>query len=108
MSIGMRDPRAGPPRERMVIASRRLWRDQSGVTAVLLALSLAALIGLAGLGAETGLWYTIKRANQSAADVAALSGAFEILASKPYKDICGFAKRDATRDGFTFSGSWSC
>jgi uncharacterized membrane protein len=30
----------------------------------------------------TGFWYAIKRQNQSAADVAALSSAFELLAGK--------------------------
>jgi hypothetical protein len=57
----------------------------------------------------------MKRQNQSAADVAALSGAFELLAGKGssltapqiYANICGFAKRDATRNGFAFL-SYTC
>jgi putative Flp pilus-assembly TadE/G-like protein len=104
----MRYPRAGEESVGAGTALLRLRCDNRGVTAVLVALTLAALIGLVGLGTETGLWYTIKRVNQSAADVAALSGAFEVLAGQPYEDVCGFAKRDAARDGFTFSGSWSC
>ena len=72
-----------------------------------MAASITALIGFTGLGVETGLWYAMKRQNQSAADVAALSGAFELLAGKTYPDICGFAKRDATRNGFTFQ-SFTC
>jgi hypothetical protein len=68
------------------------------------AAAISALIGFTGLGVETGLWYAMKRQNQSAADVAALSGAFELLAGKTYPDICGFAKRDATLNGFTFQG----
>jgi hypothetical protein len=64
------------------IARRADWRvhfivygaTSVDATAVFLALTLAALIGMVGLGFKTGLWYTIKRANQSAADVAALSG----------------------------------
>jgi hypothetical protein len=76
---------------------------------------IAALIGFTGLGVETGLWYAIKRQNQSAADVAALSGAFELLAgqgsglsaTQVYPNICGFAQRDATRNGFTFA-SFTC
>jgi len=92
----------------------RFWRDRRGVTAALVALALPLLVGMAGLGAEAGLWYTIKRQNQSAADVAALSGAFEVLAKQngfsalTYSDICGFAQRDAARSGFVFSDSFAC
>src|SRR5262249_42481818 len=88
-------------------AFSRLLRHTSGVTLPLVAAAITALIGFTGLGVETGLWYAIKRQNQSAADVAALSGAFELLATKGYSDICGFAKRDATRNGFTFQ-SFTC
>jgi hypothetical protein len=84
-----------------------LLRETGGATLPLVALSLSALIGFTGLGVETGLWYAMKRQNQSAADVAALSGALELLAGKAYPDICGFAKRDATRNGFTFL-SFTC
>jgi hypothetical protein len=94
-------------REGAGTALLRLRRDDRGITAPLLALSLAVLIGMAGLGAETGLWYTIKRVNQSAADAAALSGAFEVLAGQPYADMCGFAQRDAERNGFVFA-SYTC
>src|ERR1700730_1750630 len=90
--------------------SRRLVRDTRGVTIVLAALALSALIGFAALGVETGLWYVIKRQNQSAADVAALSGAFEVLANPTtafYPDMCGFAQRDAARNGFVFA-SYTC
>jgi len=85
----------------------RLLRERSGVTLPLVAAAITALIGFTGLGVETGLWYAMKRQNQSAADVAALSGAFELLAGKSYPDICGFAQRDATRNGFTFT-SFTC
>lgn len=37
------------------------------------------MIGFASLGAETGLWYAIKRQNQSAADAGAISAAYEII-----------------------------
>jgi hypothetical protein len=88
-------------------AFSRLLRQTSGVTLPLVAAAITALIGFTGLGVETGLWYAIKRQNQSAADVAALSGAFELLAAKGYSDICGFAQRDATRNGFNFQ-SFTC
>jgi hypothetical protein len=95
--------------------SRRLKDDTRGVTLALVAVALMALIGFGGLGVETGLWYTIRRHNQSAADFAALSGAFELAAGKVYlgsgpppQGICGLAQRDAARSGFTFDPSWSC
>jgi hypothetical protein len=96
-------------------SSRRLKDDTRGVTLALVAVALTALIGFGGLGVETGLWYTVKRHNQSAADFAALSGAFELAAGKGYlvtgtppQGICGLAQRDAARSGFTFDPSWSC
>src|SRR6516162_3346486 len=58
----------------------RVWRDERGVSAIMVALSLTVLVGFAALGVETGLWYSIKRQNQSAADAAAISAAYEILA----------------------------
>jgi uncharacterized membrane protein len=42
-------------------------------------MTISALIAFASLGAETGLWYAIKRQNQSAADAAAISAAYEII-----------------------------
>ena len=87
----------------------RLLRDRRGATAAIVAVTLAALIGFTGLGVETGLWYTIKRYNQSAADVAAISGAMEKAAGGAYQtDICALAKYAAKANGFTVSGSWSC
>src|SRR5215467_5426626 len=92
---------------------RRLWHDTRGVTVVLVALTLSALIGFVGLGVETGLWYTIQRQNQTAADFAALSGAYEIANGSAYyvsattSGICGLASRDAARNGFTFV-SFTC
>ena len=58
----------------------RLWRDERGVSAVMVAISLTVVIGFGALGAETGMWYAIKRQNQSAADAAAISAAYEVLA----------------------------
>jgi hypothetical protein len=73
------------------------------------AAAITALIGFTGLGVETGLWYAIKRQNQSAADFAALAGAFELAAGKAYQsNICALAKRDAARNGFTFASGWAC
>jgi Flp pilus assembly protein TadG len=58
---------------------RRLFNDKRGLSAVTVAVSMPVLFGVAGLGVDTGLWYTIKRQNQSAADAAALSAAYEVI-----------------------------
>src|SRR5439155_26707951 len=88
--------------------SRRLLHDNRGVTIVLVAIVLSALIGFTGLAVDAGLWYTIKRYNQSAADVGALSGAMERVAGKPYSDICALAALGAKANNFTVATGWSC
>src|SRR5438105_7510511 len=88
-------------------ALRRLLHDTRGVTLVLVALALSALIGLTGLGVETGFWYAIKRYNQSAADIGALSGAMEKAGGQSYSDICNMAKLAGQANGFTFV-SFTC
>jgi Putative Flp pilus-assembly TadE/G-like len=89
------------------VFSQRLVSDTRGVTLALVALALSALIGFTGLGVETGLWYSIKRYNQSAADIGALSGAMELAAVQPYSDICKLAERAAQANGFAFV-SFTC
>src|SRR5215831_11627420 len=58
---------------------RRLFHDKRGLSAVTVAVSMPVLFGVAGLGVDTGLWYAMKRQNQSAADAAALSAAYEVI-----------------------------
>jgi Flp pilus assembly protein TadG len=96
--------KASPP---LAALLKRLLRDRRGVTAVFVALAATVLIGFVGLGAETGLWYAVKRQDQSAADAAAISGAYEKAAGQAYSDVCALAKRDAASNGFTFQ-SYSC
>jgi Flp pilus assembly protein TadG len=87
--------------------SRRLLHDSRGATLVLVALAATVLLGFTALGVETGLWYAVKRQDQSAADAAALSGAYERAAGQPYSQICGQVKHDAAANGFPFQ-SYSC
>jgi Flp pilus assembly protein TadG len=84
-------------------AIARTWRDERGVSAVVIALGATALIGFAGLGVETGLWYSIKRQNQSAADAAAISAAYEVLANKTNvsTDLTPAATSAASQNGYT-------
>jgi hypothetical protein len=83
---------------------------------VLVALLVFALIGISGLAVEAGLWYVVERQDQSAADVAALSGAFELAAGQTngfsaattYPDICALAQNDAVKNNFTFDPNFKC
>ena len=49
---------------------------ESGAIAIVMALSLPVVICFLGLGVEAGLWFHAKRGLQSAADAAAISGAY--------------------------------
>ncbi|MBV8739474.1 MAG: hypothetical protein JO007_19920 [Alphaproteobacteria bacterium] len=89
-------------------AFSRLASDTRGVTLPLVAVAITALIGFTGLGVETGLWYTIQRYNQSAADIAAISGAMEQSGSRAYFDICALAENAAKANGFNVAATWSC
>ena len=62
-----------PGREQLA----KLLSAQEGFVAVMVALLIAALIGVAGLATEAGMWYALKRQNQTATDAAALTAAFE-------------------------------
>lgn len=86
---------------------QRLLRDRRGVTAVFVALAFTMLIGFVALGVETGLWYAMKRQDQSAADAAAISGAYEVAAGQLYPDICAKAQGNAASNGFPFQ-SYTC
>jgi hypothetical protein len=81
---------------------QRLLRDTRGFTLAFLAVAGSVLIGFTGLAVETGLWYAVKRYNQSAADIAALSGATELAGGKLYPDVCNLAKLAAQANGFNF------
>ncbi len=96
----------------------KLRGDRCGAILVFVAMVLTVVLGFAGLGVETGMWYSIKRHEQTAADYAALSGAIEYAAGQPYyvaangsvaaKGICELARRDAVRNGFTVDTSFAC
>jgi Flp pilus assembly protein TadG len=63
-------------------ASSRLARDCRGAVAVLLAVALPIIIGVAGLGSEVAGWYFTTRAMQSAADSAASSAAASLATAE--------------------------
>jgi len=89
------------------LAMRRLWaklRDfsaaQGGAIAIIMALSLPVVIGFLGLGVEVGLWFHAKRGLQSAADAAAISGAYERLAGGSTNVARSAAEQAAATNGY--------
>jgi hypothetical protein len=87
------------------LSSAIAWilHDDRGISGTVVAIALPGLIGFGALGAETGLWYTIKLRNQSAADAAAISAAYEVLAGKTdvTSDLTPAASEAATQNGYT-------
>src|SRR6266851_10179269 len=78
-------------RNKAVSERRRglLWllSDERGAAAVLVALTLPVLFAFGALAINSGLWYTMKRQNQSAADAAALSAAYQVVAMWPSPSV---------------------
>src|SRR5271169_742317 len=83
-------------------AMARIFRDKTGATAMIVAIALPGLIGIGALGAETGVWFTIKLQNQSAADSAAISAAYEVIAGKTNVtgELTGAADEAARQNGY--------
>jgi Putative Flp pilus-assembly TadE/G-like len=83
-------------------AIARILYDNSGASATIVAIALPGLIGFGALGAETGVWFTLKLQNQSAADAAALSAAYQIIAGKidVISDLTPVSSEAATRNGY--------
>lgn len=83
-------------------ALARIFREESGATAAMVAIALPGLIGFGALGAETGAWFTLKLRNQSAADAAAISAAYQVIAGKTNlnSDLLPAASEAATRNGY--------
>lgn len=76
--------------------------EQQGASATIVAIALPGLIGFGALGAETGVWFAIKLQTQSAADAAAISAAYEVIAGKtdPTGALMMAASTAAARNGF--------
>ncbi|MGH6948005.1 MAG: pilus assembly protein TadG-related protein [Kiloniellales bacterium] len=77
--------------------------DTAGSTLTTVALALPILIGASGLGVEVSSWYAARRQMQTAADAAALSGAYE-LARRDHDQIEPAALQEAGRNGYGEGG----
>jgi len=76
-----------------------LVRDEAGVTAVVIGLSMTVLMGFAGLAVDMGIWYSDRRAAQGAADSAAYSGAIDLGAGDTATGVTAAAKAIAAQYG---------
>lgn len=82
-------------------AARALRRCQSGNLTIITALTFTILVGFAGLAVDAPSWYSDKRQMQTAADAAAMAGAYEL--SRPdsgVADVIAAATHAAARNGF--------
>jgi Flp pilus assembly protein TadG len=79
--------------------ARRFLADRRGAIAAMTAVMATTLVGFGGLAAETAFWYAQKRALQTQADAAALSGAYELLQGNS-ANAATWATRDAVLNGF--------
>jgi Flp pilus assembly protein TadG len=81
----------------------RFLRDNRGATAAMVAAALPVLIGFEALGVETGLWYMVKRQNQSAADAAAIAAAYEVIGggTNVAGDLTPVVSAAAAQNGYT-------
>jgi Flp pilus assembly protein TadG len=83
---------------------KALLADRSGGSAVTLAISLSAIIGVSGLGTEAGGWYVTKRMMQGAADAAAFTAATAVSAGASPSQFTTEAQSIASSYRF-FNGS---
>lgn len=83
-------------------AIARIFCDNAGATATIVAIALPGLIGMSALGVETGVWFTIKLQNQSAVDAAAISVGYGVIAGKTNVtgDLTSAADEAARRNGY--------
>jgi len=79
--------------------ARLFLADRRGAIAAMTAVLATTLVGFGGLAAETAFWYAQKRALQTQADAAALSGAYELLQGNA-ANAASWATNDAILNGF--------
>ena len=81
-------------------SARRLGADCSGAAAVMLALALSSVLGLAGLGTEVAAWYMAKQTMQGASDAAAYTAVTAMSAGASVAQMTTEAKSVAGKYHF--------
>jgi hypothetical protein len=82
-------------RSRCRSSSKAAWRDERGVTLVLMALMLFLSLGMGALAVDYGMIKASKAEAQRAVDAAALAGASAFLISDPLQDKVTIAEERA-------------
>src|SRR5579859_4413196 len=59
---------------------KQFLKCNNGAIAVMTALLMTVMLGMAGLGIEISYWYTVKRSMQAAADAAVIEAAAQYIA----------------------------
>ena len=95
------------PSKRFFTWIMKVKECEQGAMAVLVALALPVLIGLTGLAMDAGGWYVKVRTLQTAADAAALSGAYTLANGGSSAEIEAAALSDANDNSFNETGTGS-
>lgn len=80
---------------------RRALGDRRGAIGITMGVAMPVVVGFVALGVETGLWFSTKRAMQTAADSAAIAAAMERAGGGADADMLSAASKDATLNGLT-------
>jgi Flp pilus assembly protein TadG len=86
----------------MFLSARSFMRCRRGTTAAIFAIAAIPLIGVVGLGTETGMWYSAKRQAQNAADSAAYAGALQLTSGST--NVVSQGKEFAAQNSFCNTG----
>lgn len=78
----------------------RYLGDRRGAVAIIYAAALPGLVGMVGLGVETGYWYVAKRNLQTEADAAALGAGWKDVYGGSAAEVEAAALNEAVRNGF--------
>ncbi|HTX47779.1 MAG TPA: pilus assembly protein TadG-related protein, partial [Caulobacteraceae bacterium] len=81
----------------------RYWRDRTGVAGYFAAISVVALVGLAGYSIDIGHVMLVQRQLQTATDAAALAGATQIVAADESTTLSPTSNA-ATTSAINYSG----
>src|SRR5690242_6888364 len=81
----------------------RIAKDRRGNIAIITGLSLPAIVGFCGLGAESAYWYYRQRDMQGAADIAAYNGAISLRSGNSSSVVTSTATADAKTAGWDSS-----
>ena len=86
---------------------RKFSRDTRGTIIIMLALAMPLLVGFLGLAVDVTNWYLSKREAQTAADAAALAGAYQLYHTNDTGIAYTAAHSGAGNNGFQNGGAQS-